>query len=207
MRRVSLIAAALMLVTVLLLPKTQAGNTASASPKWVYDYHAFVPIGEDAVLLRSDRQVLFFLASAQSAAFENWRQIIVDGNHSLTLRADGSPVRQYPRFIDFRVTISARQKDIPELQPFAVEFGNHAIQNLDDFLLSLRFRVKIFHGLQATVLEPKIIKLIGVPADVPYDERIFRLSFDLGEVPVEDRIVLEVLSPEGERLTKFHLDM
>jgi hypothetical protein len=52
-----------------------------------------------------------------------------------------------------------------------------------------------------------MVKLVGMPMDVPYDERIYRVSFDLGEVPLADRIVLEVLSPREERLTRFHLDM
>jgi len=32
-------------------------------------------------------------------------------------------------------------------------------------------------------------------------------QFDLGNVPIEDRVVLEVLAPSGERLCKFHLDL
>ena len=81
------------------------------------------------------------------------------------------------------------------------------MRNVSDYLLRLQFRVKIFRALQVTVLQPKLVKLVGIPGDVSYDERIYRVSFDLGEVPVADRIVLEVLSPAGHRLTRFHLDM
>jgi hypothetical protein len=51
------------------------------------------------------------------------------------------------------------------------------------------------------------VSVVGVPLDVSYDERIYRVAFDLGDVSMGERIVLEVLSPEGERLTRFHLDM
>jgi hypothetical protein len=49
--------------------------------------------------------------------------------------------------------------------------------------------------------------MIGVPADVPYDERVYRINFALDKLPITDRCVLEVLSPTGERLTKFHFDL
>jgi hypothetical protein len=42
---------------------------------------------------------------------------------------------------------------------------------------------------------------------VPYNERIYRIGFDLGKVPIDDRVVMEVISPTGERLCKFHLDL
>jgi hypothetical protein len=45
--------------------------------------------------------------------------------------------------------------------------------------------------------------MIGVPAEIESDERVFRVSFDVGEVPVTDRMVLEVTTPEGEDLTHF----
>jgi ubiquitin-protein ligase len=56
-------------------------------------------------------------------------------------------------------------------------------------------------------LEPLSVKIIGVPADTPYDERIYRVSFELPNIPVDDRIVLNVLSPNGECLSKFHLQL
>ena len=46
-----------------------------------------------------------------------------------------------------------------------------------------------------------------MPPDIPYDERVYQISFDIGRIPITDRVVLEVLSPSGERLCKFHLDL
>jgi hypothetical protein len=33
------------------------------------------------------------------------------------------------------------------------------------------------------------------------------VSFELPDIPVDDRIVLNVLSPNGECLSKFHLQL
>jgi hypothetical protein len=46
-----------------------------------------------------------------------------------------------------------------------------------------------------------------MPRHVPYNERIYRIGFQIGKVPIEDRVVMEVFSPSGERLCKFHLDL
>jgi hypothetical protein len=169
------------------------------------EYHSVIPLGQDELLLRPGNRALYFLASAESIAFEGWRAVIEEEHLSLQA-ADGSPVQQYPRFIDFRVTVSARPKAIAALQPLPVGYPG-ALDDVNDFLLNLQYRVKIFHALRVKVVQPRLVKLIGVPTQVPYDECIYRVCFDLGEVPVGDRIVLEVLSPDGERLTKFHLDM
>jgi hypothetical protein len=38
---------------------------------------------------------------------------------------------------------------------------------------------------------------------VPYDERVYRISVNAGGLPISDRLVLEVFSPQGELLTHF----
>jgi hypothetical protein len=49
--------------------------------------------------------------------------------------------------------------------------------------------------------------MIGVPSDISYDERIYRVTFNLNQMPITDRFVLEVRSPEGNRMAKFHFDL
>ena len=50
--------------------------------------------------------------------------------------------------------------------------------------------------------------MIGVPADVPYDERVYRVNFDLPDnEPVTERFVLEVIRPRGERLARLHFSL
>src|SRR5207237_1969727 len=75
------------------------------------------------------------------------------------------------------------------------------------FLRALRFRLIIHHELTSTTIEPDAIKNIGVPDDVPYDERIYRLNFTLPEVPVTDRLVLETHTSDGALVCKFHLEL
>ena len=205
MRHASLIVAALIIISVVLVSGGSAGDVASTSPRWVLAYHSVVPLGAEALLLKPSNQTLSFLASAESAGFEGWRQEMFESTTKL-LDADSNPVEWYPRCIDFLVTISARRRRLAGLEPIAVDWKSN-IQDVNEYLQNLRFRVKIFRALQVTVIEPKVVRVAGVPLDVPYDERIFRVSFDLGDVPVGERIVLEVLSPDGERLTRFHLDM
>ncbi|HYH00197.1 MAG TPA: hypothetical protein VD837_13770 [Terriglobales bacterium] len=79
--------------------------------------------------------------------------------------------------------------------------------SLNDYLLKLGFRLLVFRGLDVTRIEPQNVHMIGVPAEVPYEERIFKVSFDLPRtVSTDERVVFEVLSPTGFRLCKFHLD-
>jgi hypothetical protein len=205
MERASSLFAAMMAACLLLPLSLIAANTALHTQQLVYDYHAVVPLGQDALLLQPGNRAVVVLASAHSITFQGWRQVVQEDSRFL-VGPDGERVAHYPRFVDFRITVSARQKSATEpALPAAcpAEFTS----NVNDLLLNLRFRVKIFRALRVTVLEPRVVKLIGMPPDVPYDERVYRVSFDLGEVPLEDRIILEVLSPDGERLTKFHLDM
>jgi hypothetical protein len=42
-----------------------------------------------------------------------------------------------------------------------------------------------------------------MPADLPYDERVYRINVDAGNLPITDRMVVEIFSPQGELLTHF----
>ena len=75
----------------------------------------------------------------------------------------------------------------------------------DILLLDLRFQLKFFRGLRETVIAPEQVQQIGVPEEVPYNERVYLISFRLPEVPIEDRCTLEIYAPGGKRLTRFHL--
>jgi hypothetical protein len=205
MKRASAMAATLIAASIVIASSAFAGDVPSPSPKWELAYHSVVPLGEDSLLLHPGNFALSLLALAESTGFEGWRQIGYD-NSSKVLTADGRPVEHYPRFVDFRVTVSARPKRVRrnQRQLLLVDCESRCIRDVNEYLLNLQFRVKIFRALHVTVLEPKAVKLVGTPVR---DQHIYHLSFDLGEVPLADRLVLEVLSPAGERLTKFHLDM
>jgi hypothetical protein len=204
MKYVSPVAAILIAASVL---TSSVSIAEDVTPKWEYVYHSVVPLGEETILLQPGNHALSFLAAAESIGFEGWRQIY-RSDSSILLAADGSRVERYPRFVDFRVAVSARPRRVrrpqPLPQPLLVDCESQCMNDANQFLLHLRFRVKIFRALHVTVLEPKVVRLVGTPGS---DEHVYRVSFDLGEVPLADRIVLEVLAPGGERLTKFHLDM
>jgi hypothetical protein len=79
-------------------------------------------------------------------------------------------------------------------------------QSVSDFLAGLRFSLQIFRGMEMRNVQPTRQWMIGVPADEPADERIYRVSFDLGDARPDDRIVLMVMDASGTRVTKFHLE-
>jgi hypothetical protein len=101
----------------------------------------------------------------------------------------------------FRVTVLKGARSNSE-NPMPLEYSNPP----DQLLLDVHFRVQIFRGMQMREIEPKRTWLIGLPASEDSDERIYRTSFDWGDVRPDDRIVLLVTDGKGTRLTKFHLE-
>jgi hypothetical protein len=180
-----------------------AAGPASRGPLLEYNFHSVVPLGVDALQLEPAKKTVYLLASAESPAFEGMKRLD-DGNEVTVTAADGETVSFFPQTVDFRITASAKKKKFndSDVEPYPVQAG----QAVNDYLLNLKFRLKIFHGIDMRVIEPSEVKLIGVPGDVPYNERVYRASFSIGKVPVEDRMMLEILAPSGERISKFHLE-
>ncbi len=178
-----------------------ASSPAKPSSAAEYRYHARIPLGSESFSVQPWKSRLTVLVSAENPDFEGW-SVITHGDRRRLLDTAGEPVRFYPDEVTFRVTLGTRTP-LAEVEPFPLR----ASLPTDDYLLKVRFQVKIFHGLRATVVRPASVTLIGVPADIAYDERIYRVAFDLDDVPIHDRVVLEVLAPSGERLCKFHLDL
>ncbi len=196
--------ARVILVTMLLLPLAQPGllvAQASQDDANIQLFHTRIPLGVSGFFVRPARRDVFVMGTAISPSFEGWR-VVEHGHDHIVLAGDGSLVRVFPRQVQFRITATANLE-----QPLIVERDMLDIKtDLNQFLLGLGFRLKIFHALQATEVAPDSVAMIGMPADVPYDERVYRLSFTLPEVPIHDRVVLEVLTPGGDRLCKLHLE-
>ena len=125
-----------------------------------------------------------------------------EGTHASVVDSSGTTVTRFPRHFSFRVTGTLRRtiRDNPS-------YSLPTTEDPQQFLLKLGFRLKIYDGLNVHELQPESVELIGVPADIAYDERVYRVNFDIGDRPVTNRVVLEVLSPEGERLTRFHFEL
>lgn len=174
---------------------------ANAANDVAFEFHSIVPLGVETFKLEPERQTVNLLASAESPLFEGVR-LLGQGRNRIVLAADGSKISRYPRQIIFRVTASAHGKALDD-RPVPVD----TTAGLNQYLLSLRFRLKLFRGLEYREVEPERMQLVGVPADVPYDERIYRLVFTLDNTPIDDRILLEVYDASGDRLTRFHLEL
>ena len=167
----------------------------------VIRYQARVPLGWESFKVRSSGICFYLLGTVESPKFDGWQKVTVKERSHL-YDASGQPVRAYPEEVQFRITASAREK-LLENQPFTIA---SAIP-MNDYLLHLRFRLKVYHGVDWRIVRPASVEAIGMPADVSYDERIYRIRFNLGNIPIDDRLVLEVFSPTGERLSKFHVDL
>jgi hypothetical protein len=195
---------ALLLLMLSALPAApnSAKRTAGSAEQWVPQYHSTIPLGVLAYELKPLKRSFYIAASAMGTEFAGWKVLGPEYHHYL-VDSSGATVSSYPGRLVFRVSAGARDKSLiggyrqPVLSASA----------MNDFLLGLRFRLKIFHGLKMHVQEPAALREIGMPAYVSYDERVYHVAFDLKDVPINDRIVLEVLDPGGERIGKFHFDL
>lgn len=189
------------LIVVVVLLATIAFAKANKVVTEAHAYHAVVPLGIMKFTTNSDTRPMYLLVTAENPAFANWR---TTDTHKMPRRADGTPVKYFPHHIDFRVTATAHTNELVGIDQYSLDLPPGS---LNDFMTKLRFRVAIFEGLNKRIIEPENVANLGMPDDVSYDERVYRVGFDIGQrVPVEDRIVLEVLSPTGERIGRFHLE-
>lgn len=179
-----------------------AQKKASSPDEGVFWLRSPLPLGNEEYRLKNgkSKKDFYIMASLENSSMDGVR---VDRRRNRVYSADGTPLRTYPPVLEFRISASGKDKRLlggngSELQ---------SEESLNSYLLNLRFQLKVFRGLDMRELEPLAVKIIGVPADMPYDERIYRVSFELPNIPVDDRIVLNVLSPDGECLSKFHLEL
>jgi hypothetical protein len=167
-------------------------------------YHRLVPLGAENFELKPSGHMLYVIASAESPEFEGWAEQKTDDGRRLGIRdASGNSVQRFPNHVDFRVSATAIRGDMLNMEePYSLTLND----DLNQFLLNLRFRLIDFDALKMTFIGPDSVQLIGMPAEVHYAERVYRVSFTFNSIPITDRLVLEVLTPEGERLCKFHLE-
>jgi hypothetical protein len=165
-------------------------------------FHSPVPLGLEAIRVMPKKKMVYLLASAENQTLDGL-QVNRAPHVGRVSRSDGSPVKTYPSGLDFRVTATALPNDFKGVDQFQVT--TH--EPMNDFLLGLKFKLKAFRGLKMVELTPANVKLIGVPSYQSYEERVYRVSFDTPNLPVDVRLVLEVYAADGTRLTRFHLEM
>ncbi len=170
-----------------------AGSALRSGP----GLHSAMPAGYDVVVLKPSGVNLSVMGLIECPQLEG-AQHVAAGLQSRIMAANGARMDQYPHHFSFRITASLR-KIVLDGPASALDFGG----NPQDLLLQLKFRVKAYHGLESREIAPESIEMIGMPADVPFDERVYRIGVNVGDMPVVDRFVIEVLSPEGQVLTHF----
>lgn len=171
-----------------------AGRTAQrAAPAM----HSNVPAGYDVVVLKPSKAVLSLIGLIECPELEG-AQRIADGTHKKLVTADGETIKEFPQRFSFRITASLR-KGLLDGPAASVEVADDP----QELLLKLKFRIRAFDGLEVREIVPQSIEMIGMPADVAYDERVYRININAGNLPITDRLVVEVFSPEGELLTHF----
>ena len=119
-------------------------------------------------------------------------QHVSQGLTSRLVSANGVAMRKFPRLFSFRITASLRK--------VVMDGPATSVDVLDDpreLLLHLGFRIRVYDGLKAREIAPESVEMIGVPAYVPYDERVYRIRVNAGNLPVTDRFVIEVVSRAG----------
>ena len=173
-----------------------------AAPQPPVVFHASAPAGYDVLLLKPANAEVSLLGLVECPELEG-AQHIAEGTNARVISADGTPLTHFPHNFSFRITASLRKTVLST--PTGEVTSN---DSPEDFLLKLKFGLKIFNGLEVREIQPESVEMIGVPAALPYDERIYRVNFRIvKDVPVTDRMVLEVLSSESDRLTRFHFDL
>ena len=179
-----------------------AATAANAQTTPLYSFGDRIPLGIEAFRLQPANRNFYLMASVENPLFVGIHRTANHEGHDQLFDADNKQVLFYPSRVQFRLTASSREKLIDD-RPLDA----HAKIALNDLLAKLHFRVKVFHALEYRYIKPAFVENVGLPKNVPYDERIYRIGFDLGKIPIEDRVVMEVFSPTGERLCKFHLDL
>ncbi|HKW73976.1 MAG TPA: hypothetical protein VJN64_00495 [Terriglobales bacterium] len=185
-------------LALLLTVAASAGQKPADKPETL---RSTIPAGYEIVKLQPSGTELFLLGLIECPELEG-AQRVSEGSHARIVAADGSSLDHFPRFLNFRITASLRK----ELLDSSTD-GSVTAQDPREFILKLGFTLRDYDGLQLYELHPQSVEIIGVPADVPYDERVFRVSFDIGSRPISDRFVLEVLSPESARIARFHFEL
>jgi len=195
-----LLALSVAVFTLILPCRGQSNRAVELASDGTWHFHSHIPLGADSLLLQPANKTVEMLASAEAPAFAGWT-LQVRNRQPVLLDSAGHDVQALPRSITFRVTVSAQNK-LANPDPMRLDCA----KSLDDFLLDLHFRVQVFRGMQMRTVTPTRQWLIGVPADESSDERIYRVSFNLGNVRPDDRVVLLVTDGAGTRITKFHLE-
>jgi hypothetical protein len=159
--------------------------------------HSTMPAGYDVVILKPSGANLSLMGLIECPELEGV-QSVSEGTHKKLVSADGDAIKHFPQRFSFRITASLR-KILLDGPVASVDAGDDPHQ----LLLNLKFRIRAFNGLESHEIVPESVEMIGMPADVPYDERVYRINLNNVDLPITARLVVEIRTPQGELLTHF----
>ncbi|HEY7405966.1 MAG TPA: hypothetical protein VIB39_20740 [Candidatus Angelobacter sp.] len=168
-----------------------------SAPERLPGLHSAMPAGYDVITLQPSGLNLSLMGLIECPELEG-AQHISEGLQAKIITAAGARMNEFPHHFSFRITASLRK--------IILDGPASSVIIPDDpyaFLLKLRFRIKAYHGLEVREVFADSVELIGMPGDVPYDERVYRVTVDIKDAPITDRFVVDILTPEGELLTHF----
>ncbi len=164
-------------------------------------YHGIIPAGYNIVTLKPSGAIVSLLGLIECPEVEGAHQV-AEGLKAKVVSADGSYLERFPEEFSFRITATLRKTLVTA--PLDVVTTDSLPS---DFLLELKFRLKSYDGLKVEEIQPQVVESIGVPSDVPYDERVFRIAFRVNDLPITSRVILYVSSPEDEPLAHFNFEL
>jgi hypothetical protein len=156
-----------------------------------------MPAGYDVVVLKPSGASLSLMGLIECPELEGM-QSVSEGTHKKLVSSDGDAISHFPQRFSFRITASLR-KIMFDGPVASVDIGDEPQQ----LLLNLKYRIRAYNGLEEHEIVPESVEMIGMPADVPYDERVYRITLNNVDLPITARLVVEVRTPQGELLTHF----
>ena len=192
------------LLAIFTLSTAAVARNRPAPPRTPYapTYHSMVPLGAILYQLKPAKRDFYLEVSALDPAFEGM-QVKTVAERPYVVDPSGARVQRYPEHLTFRVSAGVQVKKAIDSYREPVR----AACDLNYYLSHLRFRVKVFRGLYDHAMHPAAVYVQPGPSSAKVEGRVYEVAFDMQNVPLEDRVVLEVLSPSGERIGKFHLDL
>ena len=159
--------------------------------------HSNMPAGYDVVTLKPSGANLSLMGLIECPELEG-AQSASEGSHKSLVSAEGDTIKHFPQRFSFRITASLR-KIMLDGPVASVDAGDEPHQ----LLLNLKFRIRAYDGLESHEIVPESVEMIGMPAEVAYDERVYRINLSNVDLPITARLVIEVRTPQGELLTHF----
>jgi hypothetical protein len=170
---------------------------AKSTPKQTSGLHSNMPAGYDVMVLMPSKAILSLIGLIECPELEG-AQHVAEGSHKRLVSSEGETIKEFPQRFSFRITASLRKVFLEEPK-ISVDVADDPQQ----LLLKLKFRIRAYNGLEVREIQPQSIEMIGMPAEVPYDERVYRINIDAGNLPITDRLVVEIFSPQDKLLTHF----